>query len=197
MFKFVEKCKNVIYGLFKPAKHSAVNRENEENLFTNGNSRCYDTDTSSIKGVDSMNTVFDVANYILQKNGPMTTMKLQKLCYYAQSWSMAWDEKPLFNEEFQAWSNGPVCPQLFNTHRGIFSLGKNYYADRASGKFSKDELETINKVLEFYGDKSPQWLSDLTHNENPWKFARRGTPLGDPCDYEITKESMQQYYGGL
>lgn len=32
-----------------------------------------------------MANVFDVAAYILEKEGEMTTMKLQKLCYYAQA----------------------------------------------------------------------------------------------------------------
>lgn len=32
-----------------------------------------------------MADVFDVAAYILQRQGRMTTMKLQKLCYYAQA----------------------------------------------------------------------------------------------------------------
>ena len=39
-----------------------------------------------------MATIFDVASYILSKQGPMTTMKLEKLCYYAQAWSLVWDE---------------------------------------------------------------------------------------------------------
>lgn len=43
----------------------------------------------------------------------MTTMKLEKLTYYCQAWSLAWDDVPLFDEEFEAWANGPVCPQLF------------------------------------------------------------------------------------
>ena len=60
-----------------------------------------------------MATVFDVAFYILDKLGDMSTMKLQKLCYYAQAWSLAWDGFPLFDEEFQAWANGPVCRELY------------------------------------------------------------------------------------
>lgn len=32
-----------------------------------------------------MANVFDVAKYILEKKGIMSTMKLQKLCYYAQA----------------------------------------------------------------------------------------------------------------
>ena len=51
--------------------------------------------------------VFDVAAYILEQKGSMTTMKLQKLVYYSQAWSLVWDEKPLFEEAIEAWANGP------------------------------------------------------------------------------------------
>ncbi|MBD5559274.1 MAG: DUF4065 domain-containing protein [Clostridia bacterium] len=44
----------------------------------------------------------------LEKTGPITTMKLQKLLYYAQVWSLVWDENELFPEKFEAWANGPV-----------------------------------------------------------------------------------------
>jgi len=55
-------------------------------------------------------TVIDVSRYILERMGEMTAMKLQKLCYYAQAWSLVWDERPLFDERIEAWANGPVCP---------------------------------------------------------------------------------------
>jgi hypothetical protein len=42
------------------------------------------------QGGKVMTTIFDVAKYILQQRGEMTAMKLQKLCYYAQAWSLAW-----------------------------------------------------------------------------------------------------------
>ena len=52
-----------------------------------------------------MANVFDIAKYIIEKkgtNGRMSTMKLQKLCYYAEAWSLVW-EAPLFEEDFEAW----------------------------------------------------------------------------------------------
>ena len=52
----------------------------------------------------------------------MTTMKLQKLIYYSQAWSLVWDEKPLFAERIEAWANGPVCPDLYNLHRGRYTV---------------------------------------------------------------------------
>lgn len=47
-----------------------------------------------------MANVFDTAKYILEKSGKMSTMKLQKLCYYSQAWALVWDDAPLFDEDF-------------------------------------------------------------------------------------------------
>jgi len=43
-----------------------------------------------------MASVHDVAAYILDKRGPMSHMKLQKLVYYCQAWSLVWDEELFF-----------------------------------------------------------------------------------------------------
>ena len=45
-----------------------------------------------------MVSAHDVASYILRELGKTTTMKLQKLVYYSQAWSLVWDEKALFQE---------------------------------------------------------------------------------------------------
>jgi Uncharacterized phage-associated protein len=143
-----------------------------------------------------MASVFDVAKYILIKKGPMSTMKLQKLCYYSQSWALVWDGAPLFDEDFEAWMNGPVCPQLFSVHRGKYSVCSDEIKGN-SRHLEKEQKETIEAVLDYYGDKSPQWLSDLTHLEDPWKLARNGCPDGAKCDHVISKESMGIYYESL
>lgn len=144
-----------------------------------------------------MASVFDVAKYVINKKHPITTMKLQKLVYYCQAWSLAWDEVPLFQEDFEAWANGPVCPELFERHRGLFRLDADFLSDIPNYAFTEAEKETMDNVIDHYGDKSPEWLSQLTHMEYPWKNARGNTPLGEPCKTVITKESMMFYYGGL
>jgi uncharacterized phage-associated protein len=78
--------------------------------------------------------------------------------------SSFWNERPLFDEHIQAWANGPVCPRLYDQHCGIFRVN----ADTITGdpdRLSKDARETVDAVLSFYGDKTAQWLSDLTHSE--------------------------------
>lgn len=142
-----------------------------------------------------MATVHDVAAYILERAGPMTSMKLQKLVYYSQAWHLVWDEEPLFAERIEAWANGPVVRELYDLHRGQFRV--EIWPAGDSGALTESERSTIDAVLEFYGDKNPQWLSDLTHSEDPWIEARRGLPDGVRGDREISLESMVEYYSSL
>ena len=139
--------------------------------------------------------VFDVAAYILEKFGPMTAMKLQKLVYYCQAWSLVWDEQPLFSEKIEAWANGPVVYELFDLHRGKFKV--NSIKKGSSDKLNKIQGETILAVLNYYGNKSSQWLRDLAHMEDPWRKARQGMPDNVRGSCEITHASMMEYYSGL
>ena len=140
-------------------------------------------------------TVHDVAAYILSKTGQVTAMKLQKLVYYSQAWSLVWDERPLFNEEIEAWANGPVVRELYEIHRGAFKV--NSWPKGNAKRLDKAAVETIDAVLGVYGDKSSQWLSDLTHSEDPWCEARKGFPKGARCENVISHAAMAEYYGSL
>lgn len=144
-----------------------------------------------------MASIFDVARYILQKCGKMSTWKLQKLCYYAQAWQLAWTEQPIFDEDFEAWANGPVCPELFHAHRGKFVISESDFQRGNPDNLTEDEKETIDIVLGGYGDKEPYDLRTLTHMEAPWKDARGDLPEGAKSNALISKESMGEYYGSL
>ena len=155
--------------------------------------RCY---TYVEERGDSVASVFDVAKYILETEGRMSTMKLQKLCYYCQAWSLVWDDEALFDEEFHAWANGPVCKELFFQTQGRYSVSA---ADEIgnSSNLTPNQIDTIDSVLAHYASHDAQWLSQLTHMEDPWNKARVGIPAGVGCDRVISKASMAEYYGGL
>lgn len=144
-----------------------------------------------------MLSVFDVAKYILGKRGRMSTWKLQKLCYYCQAWHYTWTERQLFAEEIQAWRNGPVCPALFYEHQGRFMISAEDLKVGNSSKINADESESIDTVLDEYGKLEPYYLSELTHQELPWKNARDDLPEDAISDKAITLESMGAYYGSL
>jgi len=139
--------------------------------------------------------VHDVAAYILQKLGPVSAVKLQKLVYYSQAWSLVWDDRPLFPEPIEAWSAGPVVPALYRAHRGQFLVHGS--AIGAADRLDARACATIDAVIAHYGSKDAQWLSDLTHLEDPWRKARPGLPDGMPSNAVITLASMAEYYGTL
>ncbi len=143
--------------------------------------------------------MFDVASYILASAGEMTAMKLQKLVYYAQAWSLVWLEKPLFEERIEAWSGGPVVPVLYQRHRGQFKVDHTMFSDGDPDRLNPEDQAAIRTVIEFYGKHTAQWLSDLTHLEQPWINARERAHAapGDACHEEITQADMAEYYGGL
>ena len=143
-------------------------------------------------------TVADVAAYFLAESGTrMTTMKLQKLCYYGQAWSLVWDNKNLFNAPIYAWANGPVIPELFKLHKGKYYVVPGafdkYGADLT--KLDADQAETCDAILDSYGKFTGVQLSHLTHREAPWINARGNRTYKDKGGDRITPEALVNYYG--
>lgn len=141
----------------------------------------------------------DVAEYILRKmSGFVDAMKLQKLCYYAQAWSLAWGRGAMFPEEIEAWDRGPVVRSLFARHKGMFSVqsvGGN--ADIIAR--DRVRVATIRDVLNFYGHMTGDQLSELAHSELPWQQTRAeaGARDGQACDRIIPRTLIGNYYRGL
>jgi uncharacterized phage-associated protein len=144
---------------------------------------------------ESILSVFDVAKFILKTLGPMTAMKLEKLVYYCQAWSLVWDEQPLFKEKIRAWANGPVVYELFKQTQGLYMVSSIGVGDPK--KISATQKATILAVLKYYGKKQSQWLSDLAHLEQPWRNARKGLSDNERGYNEITHAAMMEYYGNL
>jgi uncharacterized phage-associated protein len=142
-----------------------------------------------------MVSAHDVAAYILNRQGPLSAMKLQKLVYYSQAWSTVWDDRPLFRERIEAWANGPVVRELYDLHRGQFEV--RTWPQGNPQALDEEQRSTVDAVLEYYGPRNAQVLSDMTHREEPWRVAREGLPDGERGNREITLASMSEYYSSL
>lgn len=144
-----------------------------------------------------MANVLDVAKYILRQQGEMTAMKLHKLIYYSQAWSLVWDEEPLFEEVIQAWAYGPVVPYLYQYHKGQFKVNESTFADGNVDKLTENQQDSIDTVLDSLGEKTGQWLSELTHQESPWKDARSELEPTERSQNVISLAAMHEYYSSL
>lgn len=142
-----------------------------------------------------MANVIDVAAYILEQTGSVTTMKLQKLVYYAQVRHLVMYGLPLFSNEIQAWANGPVSPELYRVHRGRYMIGEGgLRADGSPDALSVSEKSVVDYVVGKLGAYSGEELRGLSHGEKPWQDARRGYAVGARCNVPITIESMRAFY---
>jgi uncharacterized phage-associated protein len=139
-----------------------------------------------------MINIFDVAKYTLDGvGGNVSAMKLQKLCYYSQAWNLAWEDVPLFPEDFWRLDQGPVCRELFDWHRGLFYVNSDIPMDEqlSGNELSATELRNIDQIIENYGEYSGAQLIESTHAEDPWK--------NTPKDEIIDKEIIKSYYKSL
>jgi uncharacterized phage-associated protein len=147
-----------------------------------------------------MYTALEIANWIRNAvdrgaGDSITHLKLQKLVYYAQAWSLALLGRPLFDEDVQAWTHGPVVPSVWHhlkDHRWD-ALPPAAHAV----ELDPETEELLRDVMDTYGEHSAKALEDLTHSEEPWIRARGGLPIEARSAAVIPKAHMRRFYGDL
>lgn len=139
-------------------------------------------------------TAHDVAAAVLERTGAVSAYKLQKLVYYAQAWSLVWDGVPLFDESIEAWGHGPVVPSLYRSNAGQWKVAT---ARGSSENLSTAALATIDEVVRFYGAWDGDFLSELTHREQPWLDARGGLPHNATSKAPIARGLMRDFYASF
>lgn len=125
----------------------------------------------------------------------ITHLKLQKLVYYAQAWSLALRDAALFDEDMQAWAHGPVAESVYQTYRGSGweALGSPEVLPDICG----EDSEFLSSILATYGDFSAKHLENMTHSERPWIEARKGLPPEARSNEPISKDLMAAFYKDL
>lgn len=157
----------------------------------------------------------DVARYIalssLTKQITVSPLKLQKLLYYAQAWSMVFGgrENQLFADVPEAWVNGPVYPVIYDMWKDYgmcdhlsyehFGTTKENAMDvfkQLSDSLSMTENERglLEQIVLMYGTKSQNQLIYLTHSESPWCEQRRGLEPFERSNKQISLDTMYHYY---
>ncbi len=134
----------------------------------------------------------DIAEYFLSKidlecGDLISNLKLQKLIYYAQGFSLALFNKPLFSEEIEAWTHGPVIPSLYHEYKGYGSASIPESENVDLSMFSDDEKELLDEVYSVYGQFSAWKLRNMTHEEQPWIEAEKYAAV-------ISQDSMKAYF---
>jgi uncharacterized phage-associated protein len=147
-----------------------------------------------------MASALDVARYLVDlaaaESEPdyLSHLRLQKLLYYVQGWSLALRHKPMFSSRIEAWAHGPVVRDLYPKFagHGMKSLTPEDVGEAKS--LTKEDRRFIAEVWEVYKDYSATSLRNMTHNEPPWIDARQGCDAVEKCANEITHKAMRLFF---
>lgn len=130
-----------------------------------------------------------------QEGKRFTPMQLLKLVYITHGWMLGFFNKPLINENIEAWKYGPVIPDLY---QAVKRYGGNEVEEEipaaARQELTSEEKSVINFVYKKYGELGGIRLSMITHQPGtPWSriFSHEG--WGDV----ITNDVIREHYAEL
>ena len=131
-----------------------------------------------------MATCFDVADFFLANadmEETITHMKLQKLCAYAQAFSLVLLKKRLFDDALEAWTHGPVTRALYKEYQpfGKSVLSTAALAGDSRVPFSDEELFILETVSNYYGRYSAPTLRNMSHDDFPGNFGPAKQEISD------------------
>jgi len=134
----------------------------------------------------------DVAKYFLALTDEdagdlISNLKLQKLVYYAQGFHLALFNEPLFNEPIEAWTHGPVVPELYHEYKHLGSGSIPSPEDIDFSIYTKDIRDLLDEVYSVFGQFSAWKLRNMTHQEPPWIGASGSSGV-------ISHGSMKEYF---
>lgn len=163
-------------------------------------------------------SIQDMAKYtvlrLIQNGVTISPLKLQKVLYYMQAWHMVYFERDntLFDDVPEAWVNGPVYREIYNTYRSIGLYDQIALKDVDSCnetleedtrklhdklRLDKEQEDFVESVLKHYGTMSHDKLVFLTHSQLPWNEARRGLKAFEYTNQKISLDTMFKFYSEL
>ncbi len=144
-------------------------------------------------------TALQVARHLIRiaaaDEDPLTHLRLHKLLYYVQGWSLAMRKKEIFSDPIQAWTYGPVVPAVWRKFRHYESqVILPTDEPSPSSTLDKEAKSFIERVWDTYKEFSALKLKEMTHKEGPWKNSRIGVPPGSLCTNIISPTVMKEYF---
>lgn len=131
--------------------------------------------------------IFDAAVYIIEQLGkPVSSDRLQILCYFAQCLSLAYDCTPLFPEDFRARRCYPFCTEL-SVKTGHYTPICEKDVPGASIYLSDHQKTIISIILDVYGHRPLSELKAFAQKDLLWKERKSKNQI-------IPKSEIETYY---
>ncbi|MGN8804260.1 MULTISPECIES: type II toxin-antitoxin system antitoxin SocA domain-containing protein [unclassified Blautia] len=173
-------------------------RENREKIAVAAYNKAMDAAIQLESLFSVSDKMLRVISYVFERLEEVTPLMLQKLLYFIQGVSYALNAKPMFTENCQAWVHGPVYPEVYDIFRDFkynpIEDARFVIFECAEDVITEEECRTIDLVVNTFGEYGGKVLERITHEEMPWKLARKGYTDNIPSNETITMENIEEYY---
>lgn len=115
---------------------------------------------------------------------PAKNLRLQKLLYFVQAYSLISEDKKIFEEEIEAWPYGPVVPKAYEYYK------KELLLERNEQSLSEYQKKLIKEVVVAFKTWSDYQIVDLTHGYELWKKKVKNI-YGEKC---MKSEEIKNYH---
>ncbi len=159
----------------------------------------------AMAAADNIENLFSVSEkmlrviaYVFEKLEEVTPLMLQKLLYFIQGVYSALYGRPIFTEDCRAWIHGPVYPEVYDLLRDFkynpIDDARFVLLKGASDALTDEEKKVIDLVVNTFGMYGGKALERITHNEDPWKEARKGYSDSIPSSELLPKDHIMKYF---
>lgn len=125
----------------------------------------------------------DIARSLVKKfrdaGSPVTSMKLQKLLYYAWAEYFKEEKKPLFDDPIYAWKFGPVVKPVYHEYKIFAAMPITN---------CKDPEKEVDYLTDSFLTKFVKRYQHRTANSLVFSTHKEGTPWSEA--YEVGKKDI-------
>lgn len=117
--------------------------------------------------------VYEICDYVLEyiskRNKTVNVFKLNSLLYIMQASYLHYYNKPLFDENFEAWMAGPTLPSVWKKHKrfgGCSILSKDFHYS-----IRNEDMAFLNEIIDIFGECSETSLGNMMISQKAYEDA--------------------------
>ena len=153
-----------------------------------------------LKLIEDQSKIYLISKHIIARMEDITPLALQKILYYIQGFSTYFFDRPIFNDNAEAWVHGPVYREIYDrfSYYRYNPISKNEFEIyNEIDSLNAKEIKLIDLVINNFGVYSGKTLEKMTHTTIPWEEGRKELSEEEYSSNIIDIDTMKDYFTNI
>ncbi len=153
-----------------------------------------------LKLIEDQSKIYLISKHIIARMEDITPLALQKILYYIQGFSTYFFDRPIFNDNAEAWVHGPVYREIYDrfSYYRYNPISKNEFESyNEIDSLNDKEINLIDSVINNFGVYSGKTLEKMTHTTIPWEEGRKELSEEEYSSNIIDIDTMKDYFTNI